>query len=51
MLYKDEVDRPQTHLDRENGNGMSITVGRIQKKKNGYSFSALSHNTLRGAAG
>ncbi len=52
MMYTDDPNRPQNRLDRDNGVGMSITVGRLQSKwHNTYSFSALSHNTLRWAAG
>jgi aspartate-semialdehyde dehydrogenase len=48
----DEPDRPQPRLDRDAGNGMSITIGRIQTDKVlDYRFVALSHNTIRGAAG
>ncbi len=50
--YFDEDDRPQTRLDRDLGNGMTISVGRI--REDGvldYKFVALSHNTIRGAAG
>ena len=48
----DEPSRPQTRLDRDNGNGMTITVGRVFPDNIfDYRFVALSHNTLRGAAG
>ena len=48
----EEPSRPQTRLDRDNGNGMSITVGRIfPDNVFDYRFVALSHNTVRGAAG
>lgn len=48
----DEPSRPQTRLDRDNGNGMSITVGRVfPDSVFDYRFVALSHNTVRGAAG
>lgn len=48
----DEPSRPQTRLDRDNGNGMSITVGRLfPDNVFDYRFVALSHNTVRGAAG
>ncbi len=48
----DEPSRPQPRLDRDNGNGMSITVGRIfPDNVFDYRFVALSHNTVRGAAG
>jgi aspartate-semialdehyde dehydrogenase len=48
----DEPTRPQPRLDRDNGGGMSITVGRIfPDTVFDYRFVALSHNTVRGAAG
>lgn len=48
----DEPSRPQPKLDRDNGNGMTITVGRIFPDNIfDYRFVALSHNTVRGAAG
>lgn len=48
----DEPSRPQPKLDRDNGNGMTITVGRIfPDTLFDYKFVALSHNTVRGAAG
>ncbi|REJ79419.1 MAG: aspartate-semialdehyde dehydrogenase [Acidobacteria bacterium] len=49
---REEPSRPQPRLDRNNGNGMSITVGRLFPDNIfDYSFVALSHNTIRGAAG
>ncbi len=48
----DEPSRPQTRLDRDCGNGMTITVGRVFPDNiYDYRFIALSHNTVRGAAG
>jgi aspartate-semialdehyde dehydrogenase len=48
----DEPSRPQPRLDRDNGNGMTITVGRVfPDNVFDYRFVALSHNTVRGAAG
>ena len=48
----DEHTRPQPRLDRDNGNGMTITVGRVfPDNVFDYRFVALSHNTVRGAAG
>jgi aspartate-semialdehyde dehydrogenase len=48
----DEPSRPQPRLDRENGKGMTITVGRLFPDNIfDYRFVALSHNTVRGAAG
>ncbi len=48
----DEPSRPQPRLDRDNGGGMTITVGRVfPDNVFDYRFVALSHNTVRGAAG
>lgn len=48
----EEPSRPQPRLDRDRGNGMTITVGRIfPDNVFQYRFVALSHNTVRGAAG
>lgn len=48
----EEPSRPQARLDRDNGNGMTITVGRLFPDNiYDYRFVALSHNTVRGAAG
>jgi aspartate-semialdehyde dehydrogenase len=52
ILVRDEPDRPQPRLDRDAGRGMSVTVGRIARDGVlGHRFVALSHNTIRGAAG
>jgi len=52
MKYFDEEDRPQTRLDRDFGNGMGITIGRLRKDTIlGWKLVSLSHNTVRGAAG
>ncbi len=52
IIYRDEADRPQPRKDRDNGNGMSITVGRLRPcNVFDYRFVGLSHNTVRGAAG
>ena len=48
----DEPTRPQPRLDRDNGGGMTITVGRLFPDNIfDYRFVGLSHNTVRGAAG
>jgi aspartate-semialdehyde dehydrogenase len=45
-------DRPQPRLDRNRGNGMAVTVGRLRPcGLLDWKFTALSHNTIRGAAG
>lgn len=47
-----EVDRPQIRLDRMVGGGMATAVGRLRECPIlGYRFAALTHNTIRGAAG
>ncbi|HKP46873.1 MAG TPA: aspartate-semialdehyde dehydrogenase [Pyrinomonadaceae bacterium] len=52
IIVRDEKDRPQPRLDRDAGDGMSVTIGRIQPDNVlDYRFVALSHNTIRGAAG
>jgi aspartate-semialdehyde dehydrogenase len=52
IIVRDELDRPQPRLDRDAGNGMSVTVGRLMPDSVlDYRFVALSHNTIRGAAG
>jgi aspartate-semialdehyde dehydrogenase len=52
IVVRDEPDRPQPRLDRDAGDGMSVTVGRIAEDAVlGHRFVALSHNTIRGAAG
>ena len=52
LRYFEEDNRPQAKLDRMEGNGMSVTVGRLREDVLfDYKFVGLSHNTLRGAAG
>jgi aspartate-semialdehyde dehydrogenase len=52
IVIRDEVDRPQPKLDRDAGNGMTITIGRLMPDAVlDYRFVVLSHNTIRGAAG
>ena len=52
VVVRDEPDRPQPKLDRDAGNGMTNTVGRLMKDPVfDYRFVVLSHNTIRGAAG
>jgi len=50
--YFSEENRPQTNIDRDMGHGMEITMGRLHEDKHfDWKFVALSHNTIRGAAG
>lgn len=52
VIFRPEENRPQTRLDRDAGNGMAVTVGRLRPcNVLDYRFVLLSHNTVRGAAG
>ncbi len=52
LIYFDEDNRPQTRLDRNAGNGMAVSIGRLRPDPLfDYRFVGLSHNTVRGAAG
>jgi aspartate-semialdehyde dehydrogenase len=52
VILRAERDRPQPRLDRDAGKGMSVTVGRLAPDRVlDFRFVALSHNTVRGAAG
>lgn len=48
VLYLDQENRPQPRLDRNRGNAMTVSVGRVRE---GIRFVAMGHNTIRGAAG
>ena len=52
LTYFEEESRPQTKLDRDVGRGMGISAGRLREDPIlGWKIIALSHNTIRGAAG
>jgi len=52
IIVRPEPDRPQPFLDRDAGQGMAITVGRVRPcEVFDIKFVVLSHNTIRGAAG
>jgi aspartate-semialdehyde dehydrogenase len=52
IIYLDEVNRPQPQKDRDEGNGMTVSVGRLRNcNVFDYRFVGLHHNTVRGAAG
>ncbi|MCC7208790.1 MAG: aspartate-semialdehyde dehydrogenase [Anaerolineae bacterium] len=52
IFYNPANDRPQPRLDRDAGRGMSTTIGRLRPcALLDVKFIALSHNTIRGAAG
>jgi aspartate-semialdehyde dehydrogenase len=52
LRYHEDDSRPQTRLDRDAGDGMAISIGRLRPDPLfDYRFVCLSHNTVRGAAG
>lgn len=52
VVVRREPDRPQTRRDRDAGNGMSASVGRVRAcPLHDLRMVVLSHNTIRGAAG
>ncbi len=52
LHYFDDESRPQTRLDRDLGNGQAVSIGRLRPDAVfDWRFVALSHNTVRGAAG
>ncbi len=52
LVYRTESDRPQILRDRDTGNGMTVTLGRLRRCPiRNYKFVVLGHNTIRGAAG
>jgi aspartate-semialdehyde dehydrogenase len=52
LHYFEDDARPQTRLDRDLGNGMAVSVGRLRPDVLfDWKFVCLSHNTVRGAAG
>lgn len=52
IIYRPEPDRPQPRRDRDLDKAMAVTVGRLREcPVLDYRFVALSHNTVRGAAG
>jgi aspartate-semialdehyde dehydrogenase len=52
VQWMPQPDRPQPRLDRNRGNGMAVTVGRLRPcGVLDWKFTVLSHNTIRGAAG
>ena len=52
VQWAPQNDRPQPRLDRNRGNGMAVTVGRLRPcSVLDWKFTVLSHNTIRGAAG
>ncbi|HSH02021.1 MAG TPA: aspartate-semialdehyde dehydrogenase [Anaerolineae bacterium] len=51
LQYRAEPDRPQPRLDRDAGDGLAWTVGKVREcGVLDLRFMAITHNTLRGAA-
>lgn len=52
LQYLTQIDRPQPRRDRDAGEGMTTSIGRLRECPIlDYKFASLSHNTIRGAAG
>lgn len=52
LIVRREDDRPQPRLDRDAGNGMSTSIGRVRAcPLLDLRMVVLAHNTIRGAAG
>jgi len=52
IQYLPQIDRPQPRRDRNAGNGMTTSIGRLRECPIlDYKFASLAHNTIRGAAG
>lgn len=52
IIVREEEDRPQPRLDREEYKGMSVVVGRFRYGKDGWlKYAVLGNNVVRGASG
>ena len=52
IIYREEDNRPQPRKDRDLDKAMSVVIGRLRPcNVFDVRFTALSHNTVRGAAG
>ncbi|MCS7140019.1 MAG: aspartate-semialdehyde dehydrogenase [Candidatus Nezhaarchaeota archaeon] len=52
VIVREELDRPQPRLDRDEGGGMSVVVGRMRMGGDGWlKYMLLGNNVVRGAAG
>jgi aspartate-semialdehyde dehydrogenase len=52
IVVREEKDRPQVKFDVQAGHGMATVVGRLREcSVLQFKYTALSHNTIRGAAG
>src|SRR5207244_5937179 len=53
VIVRKEEDRPQTRLDVDEGNGMTVSVGRLRSDSalNGIKYIVLGDTLVRGGAG
>ena len=52
IIYREEDNRPQPRMDRDADKAMAVVIGRLRScNVFDIRFTALSHNTARGAAG
>ncbi|MBP2046797.1 aspartate-semialdehyde dehydrogenase [Methanobacterium aggregans] len=54
VVIREEENRPQPRMDRNTGNGMAVSVGRIRRDdvfSKSLKYILVGHNTIRGAAG
>ena len=52
LIHRTERDRPSPRFDAQAGAGMAISFGRVEAcPVMGLKYFAMSHNTVRGAAG
>jgi aspartate-semialdehyde dehydrogenase len=52
IIIREELNRPQPRKDRDKDKGMAVSVGRVRPcNVFDLRFVAVSHNTIRGAAG
>ncbi|MBM4241091.1 MAG: aspartate-semialdehyde dehydrogenase [Euryarchaeota archaeon] len=54
VIVREEENRPQPRMDRNEENGMSVVVGRVRKDTvfdDNIKYVLVGHNTIRGAAG
>jgi aspartate-semialdehyde dehydrogenase len=52
IIYREEHNRPQPRKDRGIDKAMAVVIGRLRPcNVFDIRFTALSHNTVRGAAG
>jgi aspartate-semialdehyde dehydrogenase len=52
IIIRGEPNRPQPRKDRDKDKGMAVSVGRLRPcNVFDFRFVAVSHNTVRGAAG